>query len=244
MNKWVSDTLSKVGLEEFLQAARERQAATEKDSRDRQSMWFLVGFGGMAMGLTAMGISFAVVEKMPPAQPQKYVLIDRASGAVVPSADAKDAPLLYPEATRRAELRALIVSCEGYAPQTWAKVDFHNCMIRLTPSEQKRRDLDIGVDGVRYPPRIFGPTGWAMPNDFPLGGFVFLGTTGTSPGEVYHYSVRYERTEVVAGTEQHARYTADVVFMFRPDLKINANDALVNPARMQVASFSTVKDRQ
>ena len=82
-----------------------------------------------------------------------------------------------------------------------------------------------------------------MPTDFPMGAFVLLGSSGTPPNEVFHYSVRYERTEVIAGIEQHARYTADVVFTFRPDLKISGADALANPARMQVESFSTIKDR-
>jgi hypothetical protein len=113
----------------------------------------------------------------------------------------------------------------------------------LTPAEQKRRNLDIGGDGPRYPPRVLGPTGYAMPTDFPLGAFVLLGTSGTAPNEVYHYTVRYERTEVNNSVETHARYTADVVFTFRPELKINPADALANPGRMQVESFSTIKDR-
>lgn len=243
MDGWVSDSLSDAGQQAFFKAAQERQAATERDNRRVNRLGFAVGIGGISGGLIALVAALIVVSKMPPTQPQKYVLIDRASGAIVPAVDAKDAPVLFPEATRRAEIRALIVACEGYVPQTWAKIDFHACMIRLTPAEQKRRDLDIGVSGTRYPPHVFGATGWAMPSDFPLGAFVLLGTTGTAPNEAFHYSVRYDRTEVIAGVEQHARYTTDVVFTFRPDLKINSADALANPARMQVESFSTIRDR-
>jgi hypothetical protein len=243
MDTWVSDTLSDTGQQAFFEAAKERQAATERDRRARNTLGLWVGLGGIGSGLLALSISWNTVAKLPPVQPQKYVLIDKASGAVIPAADAKDAPLLYPESTRRAELHALIVACESYVPQSWAKIDYHLCMIRLTPAEQKRRALDIGTDGPRYPAKTFGPTGYAMPTDFPLGGFVLLGTVGTPPNEVYHYTVRYERTEVVNAVEQHVRYTADVVFTFRPDLKINAADALANPGRMQVESFSTIKDR-
>ncbi len=244
MDMWDSETLSDAGQEAFFKAAQERQAATEKVMRERRTLGFWVGGAGMVGGLLVLATALVVVAKQPPVQPQKYVLVDKAWGAVVPAADQKDAPLLYPEATRRAELRALIVACEGYVPQSWAKSDFHTCMIRLTPDEQKRRNLDIGVDGPRYPPKALGASGYAMPTDFPLGAFVLLGSSGTPPNEVYHYTVRYERTEVIAGVEQHARYTADIVFTFRPDLKISAADALANPARMQVESFSTIKDRQ
>lgn len=243
MDRWVSDSLSDSGQQEFFQAAKERQAATERNNRDVSRLGFFVGIGGIVGGLMALTAALVVVSKMPPTQPQKYVLIDKSSGAITPAVDAKDAPLLYPEAIRRAEIRALIMACEGYVPQTWAKIDFHACMIRLTPAEQKRRDLDIGVNGTRYPPHVFSGNGWAMPTDFPLGAFVLLGTIGTAPNEAFHYSVRYERTEVIASVEQHVRYTADLVFTFRPDLKINGPDALANPARMQVESFSTIKDR-
>jgi type IV secretory pathway component VirB8 len=243
MDKWVSETLSDNGQLAFYKAARERQEAKEHDRRAFNRLGYFVGFGGLAGGLMAMAAALIVAVKMPPEQPQKYVLVDKASGAIVAAVDAKDAPLLYPESVRYAELRELLIACEGYIPQSWAKADFHLCMIRLTADEQKRRILDIGVDGQRYPPRLFGPTGYAMPSDFPLGAFVKLATTGNPPNEVYHYAVRYERTEVMAGVEQHARYTADVVFTFRPDLKINGTDALANPSRMQVISFSTIKDR-
>jgi type IV secretory pathway component VirB8 len=243
MDTWVSESLSDDGQRAFFKAAQARQEASERDRRAVNRLGYVVGISGMVGGLIALAAALTVVAKLPPVQPQKYVLVDKTSGAIVPATDVKDAPLLYPEATRRAEIRALIVACEGYVPQSWAKVDFHNCMIRLTPGEQKRRNLDIGVDGGRYPPKAFGAVGYAMPTDFPMGAFVLLGSSGTPPNEVFHYSVRYERTEVIAGVEQHARYTADVVFTFRPDLKINGADALVNPARMQVESFSTIKDR-
>jgi hypothetical protein len=243
MQAWDTEALSDAGQQAFFKAAQERQQASEEDRRERRSLGFWVGGAGMSGGLIALVIAWSVVSKMPPVQPQKYVLVDKASGAVVPAADASDAPLLYPEATRRAELRSLIVACEQYIPQTWAKIDFHNCVIRLTPAEQKRREMDIGVNGVRYPPRVFTANGYAMPSDFPLGAFVLLGSSGTPPNEVFHYTIRYERTEVISGIEQHPRYTADVVFTFRPDLKIEAADALINAARMQVQSFSTIKDR-
>lgn len=242
MDTWVSDTLSDAGQQAFFKAAQERQEDSERNNRAVNRLGFYCGGAGMGGGLIAVAIALLVVAKLPPAQPQKYVLVDKASGAIVAAVDAKDAPLIYPESVRRAELRQLIIACEAYIPQTWAKIDYHLCMIRLTPAEQKRRTLDIGIDGPRFPPKTFGPTGYAMPTDFPLGAFV-SSTTGTPPNEVYHYTVRYERTEVVNGVEQHPRYTADVVFTFRPDLKIAPADAMANPGRMQVESFSTTKDR-
>ena len=114
-----------------------RQEASERDRRRVNRLGYVVGISGMVGGLIALAAALTVVAKLPPVQPQKYVLVDKTSGAIVPATDAKDAPLLYPEATHRAEIRALIVACEGYVPQSWAKVDFHNCMIRLTPGEQK-----------------------------------------------------------------------------------------------------------
>lgn len=243
MDTWVSETLSDAGQEALFKAARERQAATEVDRSERRTLGFWVGAAGMVVAVGAIAALVVIASKQPQERPEKYTLIDKASGAIAPAVDAKDAPLLYPESVRRAELRALIIACEGYVPQSWAKMDFHLCMIRLTPGEQKRRNLDIGVDGPRYPPKSFGSLGYAMPTDFPLGAFVLLGTTGTAPNEIYHYTVRYERTEIVNSVETHARYSADVVFTFRPDLKINAPDALANPGRMQVESFSTIRDR-
>lgn len=243
MDGWDTESLSDAGQAEFYKAVQERQTATERDRRHVNRLGYIVGTGGVAGSMIILACALALFWKIPPQQQPTYVLVDRTSGSIVPAASAKDAPMLFPEATRRAEIKALIDACEGYVQETWAKINFHQCMIRLTPDEQKRRTLDIGLNGTRYPPKIFGPAGWAMPSEFPLGGFVLMDTTGSPPNEIFHYAVRYERTEVINNVEQRVRWSADIRFSFRPDLKISPADALANPARMQVASYSTIRDR-
>ena len=137
-------------------------------------------------------------------------------------------------------LRDFIVACESYIPQTWATLDWHNCMVHSTLDEQKRRDADIGQYGPRYPRTVFGPTGWAMPSAFLA--FSKLGEIGTVTNRTYQYQVRYERTEVINGKETRPHYTALVTFAFHPELKESAADRLLNETGFQAISFSTVKD--
>jgi type IV secretory pathway component VirB8 len=244
MDRWHTEQLSPEAEEAFFAATRDRQAATERAMKQHNSLGYWVGTSGLVAGLLVLGSALIVYHKVPPKAEVDYILVDSSRGVVLPRVSAKDAPMLYPESVRQGALVEFIKACESYIPQTWAKIDYHACMIRATHDEQKRREAEIGSGGTRYPPKVFGPTGWAMPDDFPaLGGFLLLGSTGTPPNQVFHYTVRYGRAEIINNTIAHAHYTADVVFMFRPDLKMAADDIALNPTYLQVASFSTVKDR-
>ena len=237
---WDAETLTEDGQAAFYKAALDRQESAGKDADAVRRLGLIFGAVGLAAGLLGMGAGVMVYIKTPVQPPPGYIFVDRSTGAFDHAVAAKDAPAQFPETIRQRALHDFVVACEGYIPETWVKVDFHACMIMATPAEQKRRDADIGRLGMRYPPTVFGVGGWAMPTAFEA--FVKLGETGAPADHTYHYQVRYERTEVVAGKETRPRYTADIVFGFHPELRIMPADRLVNPSGLQVVSFSTTRD--
>ena len=69
-------------------------------------------------------------------------------------------------------------------------------MIQATPDQQKRFAEEMGdAKSPQYPPAIFGAGGWAAVTAVPS--MVKLGVTGTEPSQVFHYEVRYQRTESI-----------------------------------------------
>lgn len=233
---WPAEELSDASRDAFYKAALARREGAEQDAKAVRSLGLIVGAGGVIVGLLGIAACLVVYLKTPVPPPPGYIMVDRSTGWVDQPVTAKDAPKLFPEAVRERAMRDFIIACESYVPETWAKLDFHACMIQATPDEQKRRAQDIGRNGTHYPPAVFGPTGWAMPTDFLS--FVKLGETG----QTFSYQVRYQRTEVMNGRETRARYTAELSFQFHPELKISNADRLINPSGLQVISFSTVKD--
>lgn len=242
MDIWTSDALAEDGAQAFFKAAADRQASAERSAATTNRLGFIVGVAGALIGLFGSAAALTTYIKTPVAEPPRYVgIIDNETGIVHHPVSVTDAPRLFGESVRQRAMRDFIVACESYIPQTWAKVDYHTCMVMATSDEQKRRERDIGRNGPHYPVTTFGPTGWAMPTEFLA--FVKFGEVGTEPNQTFHYSVRYERTEVINGIETHPRYSADIAFAFHPELKISAADALVNSSGFQTVSFSTVKDR-
>ncbi|MEA2728398.1 MAG: type secretion system protein VirB8 [Acetobacteraceae bacterium] len=237
---WPAADLTDQSREAFHRAALARWESAQQDTKAIRRHGLIFGAAGLAAGVLGVAAGLVAYLKTPVPPPPGYIMIDRSTGWIDQPVAAKDAPRLFPEMVRERAIRDFIVACESYVPQTWAKLDFHACMIQATPDEQKRRAQDIGRDGSHYPPSVFGPTGWAMPTDFLS--FVKLGQTGTEPNQTFSYQVRYQRTEVANGQETRARYTAEIVFSFHPELKISAADRLINPSGFQAVSFSTVRD--
>jgi hypothetical protein len=237
---WVAEDLSDTSREAFYQAALNRRESAEADTKAIRNHGLIFGLGGLAVGLFGIAAALVVYVKTPVPDPPGYILMDSSTGWIDRPLSAKDAPKAFPETIREASLRNFIGQCESYVPETWAKLDWHACMIQATPAEQKRREEDIGRNGPRYPVAVFGPTGWAMPTDYLS--FVKLGEMGSAPNQTFHYQVRYQRTEVTNGRETRARYTADASFQFHPELRMSVTDRLINPSGLQVISFSTVKE--
>lgn len=238
---WQSEVLADDGRANFFRAAVDSRAQAERNARGVNRLGFVVGATGALVGVVGICAGLVAYIKTPVAEPPQYIgIVDAESGTVQHPTSLKDAPRLFGESVRRRFLAQFVTNCEGYVPQTWAKLDYHACMVMATPDEQKRRERDIGRGGTRYPPTVFGPAGWARPSGFLA--FVLLGSTGTEPNRTWHYQVRYERIEVIDGRETRPRYTADVVFTFRPDLKMTDGDRTINEAGFQAVSFSTVRD--
>lgn len=240
VSPWAAEALSEPSQREFLQAASDRRLSAMEDARTVRRMGLIGAIAGSVMGILGVGAAAAVYLKTPVPPPPGYIFVDRTTGVVGPPVSAVDAPRHFPETVRQRALREFIVECESYIPETWARMDYHACMVQATPSEQKRRAEDIGKNGTRYPPTVFGPGGWAMPTDFLA--FTLLGEVGSDPNQTYRYQVRYERTEVVAGKETRPRYTADITVQFHPELKISAADRLLNSTGIQVVAFNAIKD--
>jgi hypothetical protein len=237
---WPAEDLSDASRDAFYQAALARREGTEHDARAARNLGLIVGAGGVAAALLGIGAGLIVYLKTPVPPPPGYILIDKSTGWIDQPVAAKDAPALFPETVRERAMRDFIIACQSYVPETWAKVDWHACMIQATPDEQKRLASGMGKNGADYPPSIFGPNGWAMPTAFPS--FQLRGSAGTGAAQTFSYEVRYVRTEVMNGRETTARYTAEIAFSFHPELKISNADRLINPSGLQVISFSTVKD--
>jgi hypothetical protein len=237
---WQADVLTDASREAFFKASLARYESAEKDVDTIRRNSRICVAGSVVMALLGMGYGLVAQIKAPVREPPGYILVHDTTGVIDRPLAAIDAPRIFGETVRERALRDFIVACESYVPETWQRLDFHACMIQATPAEQKRREADIGRLGPHYPPSVFGVSGWAMPSKFLA--FVKLGETGTAPMQTFHYQVRYERTEVETGKETRPHYTADVTFAFRPDLKISADDRLINPAGTQVISFSTTKD--
>ena len=239
-NTWISGEPSDESRKLIYEAALAKQAEIEKCAKAVRFHGLIFGSGGLFVAAIAIASAASVYHKTPVPTPMGYALIDATSGAIVRPVPTQDAPSLFTESVRHRAMRDFIVACESYVPQTWATLDWHNCMIHATPDEQKRRDADIGQFGPRYPRTVFGPAGWAMPTAFLA--FVKLGESGTVSNKTYQYQVRYERTEVVNGKESRPHYTALVTFAFHPELKESDADRLLNESGFQAVSFSTVRD--
>jgi type IV secretory pathway component VirB8 len=244
VSPWVTETLTDDGRAEFYQAALAYRVSAADDAKSVRQLGLIVGAAGMVCAIVAVAAAAHVYLKTPVPPPPGYIVVDRQTGVIEAPIAAKDVPRFFPESARRAALRDFIVACEGYVPETWAKIDYHTCMVMLTPAEQKRRAEEIGSKGPRFPATVFGPGGWAMPNgdeSVPMK-FTLIGELGPAGSPMYHYQVRYERTELLSGRETRPRYTADVVLAFHPELPISDRDRLLNPYGTQVFSFSTTRD--
>lgn len=238
---WESGELTDESREAFYQAALARRESAERDQRDKGKLGLLVGASGALAGLLGVAAAFLVYMKTPVQPPPGYITIDSSTGWIDQPVAAKDAPKLFSEAVRQRALRDFIIACTSYVPQTWARVDWHACMIQATEAEQKRLAADIGKGGADYPPAVFGADGWAMPTAFTA--MVKLGETGKAPSVTYHYEVRYQRTESVNARQiKPVAYTAQITFSFHPEMKMSKQDRLINPSGFQADSFSTVKD--
>jgi type IV secretory pathway component VirB8 len=244
ISPWVAETLTDDSQKAFYEAAIAHQAGVAKSSRMVGQLGFLCGAGGLFCALVMAVAAGDVYLKTPVPPAPGYIVVDRTTGVIDPPVTAKDVPRYFNEAVRQRALRDFIIACESYVPETWARLDFHACMIMATPAEQKRRAEDIGLKGPRFPPTVFGQGGWAMPNGdgaVPMA-FVNIGSVGPEQGQAWHYQVRYERTEIINSKETRPRYTADIVVTFHPELKISPSDRLINSYGTQVISFSTTKD--
>ena len=240
VSAWPASTVTDPSREDFYKAILDRRQAARRDSMAVRRLGLIGGVGGAAVGLLGVLAALVVYVKTPVPPPPGYVLIDKQTGVLEKAVAAEDAPRFFPETVRERALADYISACESYVPETFARLDYHACMVMSAPAEQKRREADIGVKGTRYPPTVYGPNGWAKPSAFYA--FTFLGTTGGEPNQTFHYQVRYELTRVSMNTEAKPRYTARIDFSFHPELKISPRDRLINPTGLQVVAYSTTQD--
>jgi type IV secretory pathway component VirB8 len=237
---WMTTELADDSRKAFYEAAVARRAAAEEASAAVRNQGLMFGLGGLFVGAVGIAAALVVYVKTPVPPPPGYILMDSSTGWIDQPIPAKDVPPAYPETIRQRAMRDFVVACESYVPQTWDKIDYHACMVQATPTEQKRREADIGPAGPRYPRAVFGANGWAMPTAFLS--FTKIGEMGTVTDKTFEYEVRYERTEVVNGRQTHPHYTARMTFQFHPELKISTADRLINPSGLQTITFSTVRD--
>jgi type IV secretory pathway component VirB8 len=239
-SEWASETLDDESQKAFYKAAVARQEGIEKAADRVLKVASIIAAGGVLVAVLGVGAAWTVYAKTPVPLPPGYIYIDRSTGVFFNPIKANEVAASYPESVRRTAIRDFIVACESYIPETWKDVDYHACMIRATPDEQKRRAAEIGPGGDRFPPTTFGAGGYAVPVKFSQ--MQPKGTTGSGPLTTYAYDVRYTRTEVAQNKTASVPWTAHIAFQFRPELGINGEDRLINQSGLQVVSFSTVKD--
>jgi hypothetical protein len=233
-HNWPAEPFSEEGKRAFYKASLARYESTERDARAIRAQGVIWSAGGALVGLLGTGAAFMTYQKTPVPPPMEFVLVHDSTGIVERGVPAKDAPKLFTVATREREMRDFLKACEGYIPQTFARLDYHACMIRAAPDEQKRRAGEIGKGGTRYPPdQGFD---WAMPIEFPR--FVFQGQEGDS----YKYQIRYKRMEAKGAQEAKVAWTANIVFSFHPGAKMDPADRQQNETGFQAESFSTTRD--
>jgi VirB8 protein len=166
VSPWTSESLTDQAASAFFKAALESRERSEKDTFAVRRQGLIFGVGGIGAAVVMAVACAGVFLRTPLPPPPGYIIVDRAAGTISDPVTAKDVPRYFSATTREAAMMDFIKACESYIPQTWAKLDYHACMIMATPDEQKRRASDIGPDGPRYPQKIFGQTGWAMPTTF------------------------------------------------------------------------------
>jgi len=238
---WTASELPDDAKAAFFRAALERRESVEKDAKAVRRLGLLGASGGIVVGIIGMAAGLTAYIKTPVQPPPGYIVMDRSTGWISEPLTARDSPKAFSELVRERAIRDFIVACTSYVPQTWARIDWHACMIQATPDEQKRLADEMGSrESPQYPPAIFGQNGWAMATAFPS--MTKLGETGTEPNQLFHYEIRYQRTEVIDGREMRVPYTAQTTFSFHPELRMSPADRLINPSGLQVNSFSTVKD--
>lgn len=242
LSAWPSDALTDDSRELLYQAVLARQASAQMDAAKVRRMGVIVGtLGAGCAAVMAVGC-LIVYEKTPVPPPPGYILVDKSDGTITQPIGATQIPKSFPEITRAKAMRDFITSCETYVPETFRKVEWHNCMLMATIAEQKLIAAEIGPKGPRDPTLLFvGPgTPQAVVSKFTE--IRSQGEAGVDPNQTYHYQVRYERTEFTNGHETRPHYTAQVTFQFHPELKASMNDRLINPYGLQVISFSTTLD--
>lgn len=238
--EWTAETLDEQSADAFFKATKAHQQAMEEAGRAHRRLGFVVGVYGIAAGLLGIGAGLVAYVKTPVPPPPGYIFIDRSDGAFFNPISANAVAAAYPESVRRKAIRDFIVACESYIPQTWATIDFHACMIMASPNAQKQEAADIGKNGERYPPAMLGADGLATIERFSE--IKQGGVKGSGASAIYAYNVRYVRAETAHNRQTLVPWSAQIVFEFRPDMGINADDRLINPSGLQVISFSTVRD--
>ena len=239
-NRWFSQSLDDKSRQALFDAVNAREQEREALKDDRRNLGFMIGAGGILVGLMFAGIAAYVQSRVPPPQASGVAIVDVSTGQTIRTVASTDAPSYYPERVRQCDIEDFISACEGYIPQIWATTQWHSCMIRATPEEQVRREKDIGKSGERYPVKVLGVDGWAYPTSFQQ--FIQMGVKGTGPNAIYSYKVRYTRTEKIGGLSLPVHWSADISFAYHPELKMSPDDARNNRDAFQAISFSTVKD--
>jgi type IV secretory pathway component VirB8 len=242
LSAWPSDPLTDDSREVFYNATLGRQQSVLEDAARIRRLGTIYGASGLAVAVIAVLSATAVYLKTPVPPPPGYILVDKTEGTISQPVNAVQAPAIFPEVIRERSLRDFVTACESYVPETFLKVDWHNCMIMAVPEEQKLIAAEIGPKGSRDPSAIFVGPGKPQAIVTKFTEMKKLGEAGVNPNQTFHYQVRYERIEFSNGKESRPHYTAQIYFQFHPELKATPNDRLVNPYGLQVVSFSTTPD--
>jgi type IV secretory pathway component VirB8 len=242
LSAWPSEPLTDDSREAFYTAVKDRQQSALADAERVRRLGTIYGASGLAAAVVMAIGALTVYIKTPVPPPPGYILVDKTEGLITQPVSAQQAPTIFPEIVRERALRDFVTACETYVPETFLKVEWHNCMIMATPDEQKIIAADIGPKGPRDPTVLFGGPGKPQAVVDKFTEFRKLGEAGVNPNQTYHYQVRYQRVEVANGKETHPHYTAHIYFQFHPELRASMNDRIINPYGLQVVSFSTTPD--
>jgi type IV secretion system protein VirB8 len=208
------------------------RAEERRFDRDRRHAGWWIGGIGAAIGVLGMVCAASVLPLKQPPKPI-YLEVDRSTGWVGEVAGAADAPKLFTDGLAERALREYIQDRESYVWQTDDQA-FHLVALESSPDEQKR----YAEDRRQHPPSVtFGRDGYARCDNW------HFTRRGNGKDSTIEYEVRFYKTETKGGAVGLPQpWTALVALQFHPELTMSSQDRLINPAGLQVVSYSSFAD--
>jgi type IV secretion system protein VirB8 len=198
-----------------------------------RAAWWIGGIGA-AIGVIGMCCGTAAVVYLKPVV--QYTTIDTATGAIVESFGAKDAPKHFNERVIERYLTDYIELRERFVWQLDPET-FHRVTLMSSPEEQKRYKLERDKQD---PAKLYGMNGYARVTH--IGPFR---KTGNGRDGTLEYDVQFTKSELLSANMTRPKtvhMTARIGFQFHPELPMSEQDRHHNEAGLYVVYYNASAD--